>query len=380
MRSILKRRFEMVLLLLWSFSCILTVASASPSDQRNFPYAQQYLPHFTDVSIQAKVAHTGKSVNAIWLDDNDDGWLDLFLCNGYNQPNVLYRNLKNGAFEDITAQVGLVDLRWSHSAHWLDFDNDGLFELCVENKLGNQIFKKTERDSFINFTRNYHFLTTPGMAWADFNNDGLIDVYVYRADENAARAGSPPNWLFKNLGHGQFKEMAAAAGVAGESDTNGANWIDVNNDGWLDLYVINGNHQPNHFYLNNGNETFSDIAPQTGIVEHDGSAWWADFNHDGWIDVMVADEQSARLYENNGDGTFTDITARSGIIFPRNTALQANWIDFDNDGQLDLFFFSSLDLYNARPKLYRNMGNESFADVTAVVGLDLIISAYQSIW
>ncbi len=376
------RKFYIIgrlLILIISFQFVEVNGAEHPSHKnKHDPHLK--LPHFIDFSQQANVAHTGKSVSAIWLDDNADGWLDLFLCNGYNQPNGLYRNLKNGRFEDITAKVGLVDFRWSHAAHWLDFDNDGHGELCVENKLGNQIFRKTEEDSFINITAAYNFLATPGLAWADFNNDGWLDVYVCRSDENTARPGSPPNLLFKNLGNGQFKEMAAAAGVAGEGDSNGACWIDFNNDGWLDLHVINGNHQPNQLYQNLGGESFRDVALETGIEEHDGSAYWADFNHDGWLDVLVADEQLARLYKNNGDGKFTDISATAGINFPRNAPLNANWIDFDNDGALDLFFLSAVDLYNPRPMLYHNNGDETFTDVTDTVGLNFLTSAYQSIW
>ncbi|MCI0493840.1 FG-GAP-like repeat-containing protein [candidate division KSB1 bacterium] len=336
--------------------------------------------HFTDVSRYANVAHTGKSVSAIWLDFNDDGWLDLFVCNGYNQPNVLYRNVKNGTFEDVTAKASLVDFRWSHAAHWLDFDDDGNFELCVENKLGNQIFRKTDQDSFVNITNSFSFLNNSGLTWADFNNDGLLDVHICRSDGNVSREGSPPNQLFKNLGNGQFKEMAGQAGVVGEGDSQCASWIDFNNDGYLDLHVIDGNKQPDHLYKNNQNETFTDVINQSGIDEHNGSAYWADFNNDGWIDLFIAEENQARLYKNHGDGKFTDITATTGIFFPANTSLLANWVDFDNDGDLDLFFLSTIDLYNSNPALYKNNGNETFTDITHELGLDIITSAYQSIW
>ncbi|MDZ7358703.1 MAG: VCBS repeat-containing protein, partial [candidate division KSB1 bacterium] len=111
-----KQKFDRFIcgLMVFMFAILMKSAFISAYVSRDKHASQKIIPHFSNVSIQANVAHTGKSVNAIWLDDNDDGWLDLFLCNGYNQPNVLYRNLKNGAFEDITTQVGLVDFRWSH--------------------------------------------------------------------------------------------------------------------------------------------------------------------------------------------------------------------------------------------------------------------------
>lgn len=378
-----KRRFDLVLFLLWLFLLAPTCdrnAVASTADQDAFPNARRFRPHFTDVSQQAGVDHAGKSVSAIWLDYNDDGWLDLFLCNGYNQPNVLYRNLKNGSFEDVTAKVGLVDFRWSLTAHWIDLDNDGNFELCVQNKLSTQVFRKTDQDSFINITDSFGFLSQGNLAWADFNNDGLLDVYICRADENQQREGSPPNLLYKNIGNGRFEEIAGKAGVAGEGDSHGADWIDFDNDGFLDLHVMNDNRQPDHLYRNNGNETFTDVMSQSGIAEHDGSAYWADFNNDSRPDVLVNDERQARLYKNCGHGKFTDITATTGIIFPRNVSLRAAWIDFDNDGALDLFFLSPIDLYNSRPTLYRNHGAEIFADITHEVGLDRLTSAYLSIW
>jgi len=194
-------------------------------------------------------------------------------------------------------------------------------------------------------------LNNSGLTWADFNNDGLLDVHIV-GRMGCVREGSPPISCSKS-GNGNFKEIAAQASVAGEGDSYGANWIDFNNDGYLDLHVIDGNKQPDHLYKNNQNETFTDVINQSGIDEHDGSAYWQTL-------IMMAGSIYLSLKKTRQScikimalGNSLTSRPKHGSISPQYF-LQCNWIDFDNDGYIDLCFLTSVELYYSKPNLYRN--------------------------
>ncbi|OQX88340.1 hypothetical protein B6D60_02380, partial [candidate division KSB1 bacterium 4484_87] len=242
------------------------------------------LPHFTDITDFAGVNLNLKSVTATWVDYDEDGWLDLFVCNGYNQRNVLYKNSGEGYFTDVTAAVGLVNYCWNFNPHWIDFDGDGDLDLFLGTKDEKyQIFRNDNFHNFENITDIFEPKLFGEIIWADFNNDNLLDIYEFKADANYEQNSSPPNRLLKQLKNNKFAEVCRTANIAGEHDSFHAQWININNDEYLDLFVINTNQQPNFLYLNNGDETFSDIFDSSGIERNIREAHWADFNNDGWV-------------------------------------------------------------------------------------------------
>ncbi|MGP8330233.1 MAG: FG-GAP-like repeat-containing protein [Methanosarcinaceae archaeon] len=335
------------------------------------------LPHFTEIAKLVGVDNSGHGRSASWVDYNEDGWPDIFVCNGYNQCNVLYKNLGNGTFEDIIQSTGLVSFLYTSWSRWIDLDNDGFLDLFLANVQKNQLFKNTGKDSFVNISNSLNL--RGHISWADFNCDGWLDYYASCSDANQRLAGSPPNLLYKNLYNNRFEEIADSAGVLGAGDGEICDWIDYNNDGYLDIYVVNGNQQPNHLFQSNGNKTFTDVMNATGIFEHDSRALWADFNNDGWVDLFTSDPKKSNLYKNNCDGTFANITLPGGLSLPGN---DGTWIDFDNDGFLDFFWITGSDkTYQNIILLYHNNQDETFTNVIQQTGLpDFLRNHITAAW
>jgi hypothetical protein len=199
-----------------------------------------------------------------------------------------------------------------------------------------------------------------GIAVGDFDNDGFDDVYI------SVTLGK--NILYHNQGNGTFVDVAASAGVDDGDQSNCSVWGDINNDGYLDLYVTAYN-VANAMYLNNGDGTFTDITVSsgTGNADRTRSTMFADIDNDGDIDLYVANiyDQNV-MYRNNGDNTFTDVTIASGTG-DYLVAMGSLFFDYDNDGDQDLYL--THDAYQAYI-LYENNGNGSFTDVSAASNLN----------
>ena len=199
-----------------------------------------------------------------------------------------------------------------------------------------------------------------GIAVGDFDNDGFDDVYI------SVTLGK--NILYHNQGNGTFIDVAESAGVDYGDQSNCSVWGDINNDGYLDLYVTAYN-VANAMYLNNGDGTFTDITVSsgTGNADRTRSTMFADIDNDGDIDLYVANiyDQNV-MYRNNGDNTFTDVTIASGTG-DYLVAMGSLFFDYDNDGDQDLYL--THDAYQAYI-LYENNGNGSFTDVSAASNLN----------
>jgi enediyne biosynthesis protein E4 len=183
-----------------------------------------------------------------------------------------------------------------------------------------------------------------GVAIGDFDNDGRPDVFVVSKTETSR--------LFRNLGAWKFEDVTEKAGLAAPAANDlehwrqGATFVDVNNDGWLDLYVCRFG-APNLLYLNKHDGTFEEQAAARGLAVNDasGMAAFCDYDRDGWLDAYILTSmldatkgpkgQPDYLFHNNGDGTFTDVTARAGISGAA-AGHSATWWDFDEDGWPDL--------------------------------------------
>jgi hypothetical protein len=209
-----------------------------------------------------------------------------------------------------------------------------------------------------------------GVTIGDYDGDGRPDLFVVSKTESCR--------LFRNLGNFRFEDVTAKAGVEDVGDAarvwkDGATFVDVNNDGRLDLYVCRFD-APNLLYINQGDGTFKEEAHARGLDVKDASAMAAfcDYDRDGWLDVFIQtnildssahpDGQRDYLFHNNGDGTFTNVTDRAGVA-PRPThGNSATWWDFDDDGWPDLYVANDFDGPDA---LYRNNGDGTFTDVIA---------------
>ena len=203
-----------------------------------------------------------------------------------------------------------------------------------------------------NTGRNY------GIAFGDFDNDGLEDIYVSR--HNA------PNLLYKSLGNNTFIDVAAQAGVAHHGTTTMSIWGDIDNDGFLDLYLGNRD-EPDKLYRNNGDGTFTDITAAAGIFDEffTKAVMFGDVDNDGFIDLYIANLNAPNaLYRNNGNLTFTNIVNQAGVN-DFGVAMGSVFIDYDNDGDLDIYLTHDANQPNI---LYRNNGNLTFTNVSAATG------------
>ena len=211
-----------------------------------------------------------------------------------------------------------------------------------------------------------------GVAIGDYDNDGLPDIFV------VSKTGSCR--LFHNLGNWKFEDVTEKAGVGDHGEAariwkQGATFVDVNNDGLLDIYVCRFN-APNLLYINQGDGTFKEEAHAYGLDVTDGSvmAYFHDYDRDGWLDVFVQtnvldaaahpEGQRSYLFHNNGNGTFTNVTDRAGVAPGRAHGNSAVWWDFDGDGWPGLYVANDFDVPDA---LYRNNRDGTFTDVIAHV-------------
>jgi hypothetical protein len=221
------------------------------------------------------------------------------------------------------------------------------------------------------------------MVQADYNNDGCIDILVLRGAWEFPQRKS----LLRNNCNGTFTDVTAAAGLAEPAaDTQAGVWADIDNDGLLDLFVANED-RPAQLFRNRGDGTFEDISHKAGIdrVAYSKAVVAADYDNDGYVDFYVSNLNGNNfLYHNNHDGTFTEVAAQAGVQKPWQS-FPAWFFDYDNDGLPDLFvssYYVSVDenirsylglASNAETlKLYKNMGDGTFRDVTQEVGLDRV--------
>lgn len=220
-----------------------------------------------------------------------------------------------------------------------------------------------------------------GQAWGDFDNDGWIDLYVTDSDG--------PNTLYHNLGDGTFA-VANAMGSPNSATqlpaqlSGGAIFVDYDNDGWPDLYVLNWG--PNVLFRNQQG-VFADVTAQAGVAGNANSqtASWGDYDQDGWLDLYVANwscyprcgrptiGERDRLYHNNGDGTFADVTDLLGTKTV-GAGFVASFVDYDNDGDLDIYLVNDEFINPIGNVLWRNDGpgcdGWCFSDVSKAAGAD----------
>lgn len=323
---------------------------------------------FTDVAPVLGVNDGGAAQGVVFLDVNNDGYLDIFLANN-NTPCKLW--ISNGAssFTDASSAWGLnltIPTRGTSAA---DFNNDGLIDIIVGNwQTPINLFKNTGT-GFIDVasTAGVNFLSYGGSVnWMDFNKDGKIDIFF-------ANDGMPPryNYFFRNDNLNTFTNVAYSIGLVDSSSTLCLAAADFNNDGFPDIFLGTqsnpGFGTTGIMYKNNGNGTFTDVTTQCGVTTnyYTWGAEWGDYNNDGFMDLYLASTTGFnQLYKNNGNGTFTDVSTQMGLN-DGGSSYSCGWADIDNDGDLDLYVAKG---QNVSDVMYRN-DDSIFTNVTTQVGM-----------
>ncbi len=338
---------------------VLILSGAGSASRRPIHFSCRPLP-FTLDSCETARRHAPETMagGVAVLDYDRDGHPDIFFTNGgdietlrKSSPryrNRLFHNNGDGTFTDVTEKAGLAGAGYD-----------------------------------------------TGVAVGDYDNDGYPDIFV---------AGVHRNTLYHNKGDGTFEDVTAKAGLnGGDRDYGplwsvGAAWVDVNNDGRLDLFVVNYlswdynkeplcefenkpeychpkfyKELPNQLFLNKGDGTFEDISRESGIRAYPGkgmSAAVADYDGDGLMDIFVPNDKLFNfLFHNKGGGRFEEVAFDAGVALAEHgdliSGMGADFRDIDNDGSPDLV---TVALNRETFPLWRNLGNGRFADITAASG------------
>jgi enediyne biosynthesis protein E4 len=399
------------------------------------------IPQFEDVSHQAGLTAShistpeqhyiieSMSGGIALFDCDDDGKLDIAVVNGSTvdryraggDPLVtLYHQDTDLKFTNITQSAGLTRKGWGMGIAVADFDNDGKLDMYVTGFGGSALYRGLGNCKFEDVTEKAGvggsgFMT--GAAWADYDRDGYVDLFVARyvhldinklpefgSNEKFCRykgilvqcgpwgMEGESDLLYHNRGDGTFEEVSKKAGVDDPKHRYGlgAVWGDYDNDGWPDLYVAN-DAGPNFLYHNKHDGTFEEVGLLTGVaLSMDGQELgsmgvdFGDYLHEGRLSIYVTNftDQPNNLYHNLGGQGFTDVGWSSKTGQPSYPYVKwgTGFVDFDNDGWLDLFVanghvYPQVDAipgglkYREPMQLFRNLRDGTFVDISAASGL-----------
>jgi len=318
-------------------------------------------------------------IDLFFTDVNNDGYPDIYLNPEFDGSRTLFLGNISHSFQYQT--IG-GPFRYCRSNCFTDINNDFYMELYESNYLGtswgaNLLFLNNV-SSFINISASSGTNYTgegQGTVSFDYNNDGYLDLFL-----SNGIGGVEYDILFENNGDSTFTDVSNLVGINYQANGQHVASGDINNDGLMDLYVVNFNN-PNNLLIASisppdSQVTYTDIATQAG-VDVSGrffAADFGDFNNDGWLDIILAGLDSSKLFLNNGNNSFQDISTISGVenIISMDIAL----FDCDQDGLLDVFLAGSHRSPRSNNVLLKNNNDLTFSDITNLAGLDVETIGY----
>ena len=331
---------------------------------------------FTKITTGPVVSTDADSRSVNWVDINNDGLVDLFISNGKagGQNNMLYINLGGGQFTNVTSDSIVLDNKPSDGATFADCDNDGDLDAFVVNWYNqNNLFYTNDGAGNFTAISSVPVVTSGGYSetasWGDYDNDGLLDLYVTRS---GGTVSTNKNLLYHNDGGNAFTKILSGTPVTDATISRCVNWTDMDDDGDLDLFVTNeGNfNNDENIYRNDGSGLFTKIT--TGELVTNGaftmSSSWGDYDNDGDLDVFLSNDRASNaLFRNEGNLNFTKIS--SDTVSNTNAhSFSSAWSDIDNDGDLDLFVTNSYYTITKQLNfLYINNGDGSFSRINNTV-------------
>jgi hypothetical protein len=314
-----------------------------------------------------------------FLDYDGDGWMDIYLVNtgpcDFYKPskplkNALYKNNRDGTFTDVTDRAGVPGGTFGMGVAVGDYDNDGYPDLFITAYGRCLLYHNNANGTFTDVTEKAGVAApgwTTSAVWFDYDNDGRLDLFVcsfvdYGLSKHTScgdnklgrhyycipRIFKPTHsFLYHNNGDGSFTDVTAGTDIERALGKGlGVVATDINNDGWMDLFVANDTVQ-NFLFVNRGKNKWEEAALAAGVGFSDSGRARSgmgvdavDLHGRGWEDLFVAnvDQEMFSLYENNRDETFSDVAHQHGVA--QATRLLSGWglkfFDFDNDGAVDL--------------------------------------------
>ena len=345
---------------------------------------------FTDVTSSANMAFNAPVVESLaWGDYDNDGDEDLFLTT--NGSDILMRNDGNDVFTDVSTAVGLTEVYGTTGCVFGDLDNDGDLDIFIVSSTGSSpnfdpdvLYENLGASSgytFQSVSSSFSGLSkgesNRGVALFDYNRDGLLDIYV-----NA----SGSDLVYKNLGGLKFEEVATSIGINFDASNVGVGVVpvDINADGWIDLFTGNRSSDPNKLFLNDGTGNFNDITTSAGITALGLGMGVLAFDYDNDLDMDLYwttwPGSSGPLvpnafYQNQGNNTFTDVTISTTTEDLTGWGISCNAGDIDNDSFVDFFITNGFSQTSSQSLLMVNNNGSSFSDVTTAVLGDLTYDA-----
>ncbi len=370
------------------------------------------------------------------LDYDKDGWLDIYMVNGSTYEAMdgkaeaphaaLFHNNHDGTFTDVAEKAGVTNDRWGFGVAVGDYDNDGWPDLVVTNLGHNRLYHNNHDGTFTDVAEKAGITLgnwSNGPTFGDYDGDGKLDLfipgYVHYDMKHPPLSGSDgidsafcqyrgvkvmcgprglpgePDHLFHNNGDGTFTDVSEKAGVSDPNHYYGfsSTFVDVNNDGKVDL-VVSNDSSPNYLYLNNGDGTFENASYYSGFALNQQGFETAnmglgvgDYLNNGLVDLFTTtfSDDYKTLFRNQGDGNFTEVSPEMGIAQGTYSFLSwaTEFIDYDNDGWKDIMAINGHLLpqvdhhdwgtsYAERPLLFHNMQHgKKFEIVPAVEGTGL---------
>ena len=362
------------------------IAQSAVSRPATLPFFEEVAPvesgiHWQHVGGHSAGMYLPETIGpgAAFLDYDRDGWMDIYLvnsgpCDFYTPPkslsNALYHNNRDGTFTDVTAKAGVPGNAYGMGVAVGDYNSDGFPDLYVTQYPRSILYRNNGDGTFTDVTQKAGVAApgwSTGAVWFDYDNDGRLDLFVGRFGDfsgpAAAPCGNPDTgtryycspkvvkpkscWLFHNNGDGTFTDVSHQSGIdALAARAWGVVATDINNDGWMDLFVANDGLE-NFLLANRGHGKFEEIGLVAGVAYNSFGAARsgmgvdaADYDSDGLTDLFVAniDHEDYSLYRNQGKEFFDDVALKTGVSTA--THLLSGWglkfFDFDNDGTLDL--------------------------------------------
>lgn len=339
---------------------------------------------FTEISETAQLnigiafngGESGNPTHVVTADYDGDGDVDIY-ASTYDPTTSSYKhflfNNEMGRFNDVAKQVGINHSGKELSALFVDYDNDGFLDLYIVRENGDLLYRNAGKGVYEDVTDDAKIGSKTGgnkVLFFDLDHDGDLDLFEARQNSNL---------LFRNNADGTFTEQAAIMNLAGKDEnTQDAAFGDFDDDGDIDLIVVNDSGIT--VYSNQRQGEFKDITAESGLseVERANSVGVADYNNDGFLDLFFtsAEGGTVGLFQNQGNGSFKPIQKSKKLFAPvqKTKTYDSRFLDFDNDGFLDILVAGESENDKGFGLfLFHNDGIDKFSDVS-----DLLPEKYRS--